>query len=462
MTTPGRRRVVAALITIGLVVAACGGDDGEDTATEEPTGTATGATATASTGATGVTTTTRPADPLAALGINVKNDCPSDYKPAQGVSASEILVGQSVPKTGPGAAFSLLTKGMQAYFDYANAELNGVNGRKLTLVSLDDAYEPEKTVKNVNDLLTQGVFVTSGILGTPNNLAVRDVLNDKCVPHLYPSTGAPDWGDVKDYPWTVSGPVIAYNAEARMWADHLKKTFPNGANVVALQIANAFGQDYETWLKKYLEGSNIKLTKIEKHDPATLDVKNQVTTLAATKAEVVIHMTTSSACLSAMREVGASGWKPLQIVSGTCKTSLFFAGAGEGAKDALIAASVKEITYPEFDTDAAIVALRANLQKYAQDTGAISLVPTGWVFGEMLRDTLLRAEKLEGGLTRPNVLLAARQTNFSTGYFYAPLKLDGTTDVIMGEFGRMEKWNGTAFEKVTDLTSYEGTTKAKP
>ena len=45
------------------------------------------------------------------------------------MTAGEILVGQSVPKTGAAATFSLLTTGMQAYFDYANAELNGVNGR---------------------------------------------------------------------------------------------------------------------------------------------------------------------------------------------------------------------------------------------------------------------------------------------------------------------------------------------
>lgn len=458
MGTTRKVRAAAVLVAVGLLAAACGDDgDGGDTAP------ATTAASGAASSTTAVTTTTAAADPLAALGVNVKKDCPSDYNPTQGVSAGEILIGNSAPKTGPGAAFSLLTTGMQAYFDYANAELGGVGGKKLKLVSLDDEYLPEKTVKNVNDLLSQGVFATMGILGTPNNLAVRDVLNDKCIPHLYPSTGAPDWGDVTDYPWTVSGAVIAYNVEARIWAEYLKQKFPNGANVVALQIANSFGDDYVTWLRKYLEGTKITLSKIEKHDPTTLDVKNQITTLAATKADVVIHMTTSSACMAAMKEVGASGWKPLQIVSGTCKTSLFFAGAGEGAKDAVIVASAKEITYPEFNTDQAIVAFRANLAKYANgNDGSISLVPTGWVFGEMLRDTLLRAEKLPGGLTRPNVLLAARQTEFNSAYMYAPLKLSGTTDTIMGEFGRVEKWNGQAFEKVTELFSYEGTTKSKP
>lgn len=460
-------RIAAAVTALGLVAAACGDDSGSDNA-DSSTTTAAAATGASGTGASGTGATgtgTSGATGIAALGIDVKKDCPADYKPDQGVSATEILVGQSVPKTGPSAAFSLLTTGMQAYFDYANAELNGVNGRKLKLVSLDDAYEPEKTVKNVNDLISQGVFVTSGILGTANNIAVRDVLNDKCIPHLYPATGAAEWGDVDNYPWTVAGAVLPYNVEAKIWAEYLKKTYPNGANVVALEMNNSFGSDYETWFKKFIEGSNIKLTKVEKHDPLVADVTNQVTTLAATKADVIIAMTTSSACTSAMKAVGASGWKPLQVISATCKSSLFFAAAGDGAKDAVVVSNAKEITYPEYDADAGVKTMRDLLTKYAKDAPqSVSLVPNGWTYGEVLRDTLLRAEKLPGGLTRANVLVAARQTDFKSPYYYDGVKLTlaGKTDAYMIESGRVEKWSGTAFSKVTDLYSYEGATKSKP
>lgn len=460
-----RFRIAAAITALGLVAAACG-DDGGTTAEPSTTAAATGSGTGSGTGsATTAPTTTAAASGLAALGVDLKKDCPADYKADQGVSATEILVGQSVPKTGSSAAFSLLTTGMQAYFDYANAELNGVNGKKLKLVSLDDAYEPEKTVKNVNDLIAQGVFVTSGILGTANNIAVRDVLNDKCIPQLYPATGAAEWGDVDTYPWTVAGAVLPYNVEAKIWAEYLKKTYPNGANVVALEMNNSFGADYETWFKKYIEGSNIKLTKVEKHDPASPDVTNQITTLAATKADVVIAMTTSSACTSSMKAVGASGWKPLQIISATCKSAIFFAPAGDGAKDALVVSNAKEITYPEFDAEAGVKTMRDLLTKYAKDAPqSVSLVPNGWTYGEVLRDTLLRAEKLPGGLTRPNVLVAARQTDFTSPYYYdgVKLKLDGKADAFMIEAGRVEKWTGTAYAKVTDLYTYEGTTKAKP
>ena len=41
-------------------------------------------------------------------------------------------------------------------------------------------------------------------------------------------------------------------------------------------------------------------------------------------------------------------------------------------------------------------------------------------------------------------------------------KLNGKTDAYFLEAGRLEKWTGTAFVKVTELFNYEGTTKAKP
>ena len=106
---------------------------------------------------------------------------------------------------------------------------------KLKLIDNDDGYEPARTSQNVDELINKdGVFASSGILGTPQNLAVRDTLNEECVPHLFPSTGAPDWGDAENHPWTVGGAVIPYNVEASIWAEYLKTKYPNGTTVALL------------------------------------------------------------------------------------------------------------------------------------------------------------------------------------------------------------------------------------
>src|SRR5215831_9551895 len=59
---------------------------------------------------------------------------PTPGGPAPGVSASEIKIGQTMPYTGPVAAFSALGKGEIAYFKKVNAE-GGINGRKINLLS---------------------------------------------------------------------------------------------------------------------------------------------------------------------------------------------------------------------------------------------------------------------------------------------------------------------------------------
>ena len=106
----------------------------------------------------------------------------------------------------------------------------------------------------------------AGIIGTPNNLAVWDKLNDQCIPNLFPSTGAPDWGDVDKHQWTVAGAVVPYNLEARIWVDTIKDKFPNGATVALLETDNDFGKTYDFWLKRFIQGTNIKLVAIKLAD----------------------------------------------------------------------------------------------------------------------------------------------------------------------------------------------------
>src|SRR5215510_9948096 len=64
-----------------------------------------------------------------------------------GVSDSEIKIGQTMPYSGPLSGMGTHGRAMAAYFAKINQE-GGVNGRKLTLISLDDGYSPPKTVEH--------------------------------------------------------------------------------------------------------------------------------------------------------------------------------------------------------------------------------------------------------------------------------------------------------------------------
>jgi branched-chain amino acid transport system substrate-binding protein len=85
-------------------------------------------------------------------------------------------------------------------------EQGGVNGRKINLISLDDAYSPPKTVEQVRRLVEEErVAFLFQTLGTPPNTAIRQYLNDNKIPQLFVATGAANWNDPKHFPWTMAG-----------------------------------------------------------------------------------------------------------------------------------------------------------------------------------------------------------------------------------------------------------------
>ena len=70
-----------------------------------------------------------------------------------GVTDGAILVGQSAVFSGPVAdTGNHYRRGIELYFEQAN-KAGGINGRKLQLVALDDAYDPKRTVENTRKLI---------------------------------------------------------------------------------------------------------------------------------------------------------------------------------------------------------------------------------------------------------------------------------------------------------------------
>lgn len=83
--------------------------------------------------------------------------------------------------SGPGSHYSTIAKANQAYFQMVNDQ-GGVNGRKITLISLDDAYSPPKTVEQTRKLIEQDdVLLIFDTLGTATNAAIQNYLNGKKV-----------------------------------------------------------------------------------------------------------------------------------------------------------------------------------------------------------------------------------------------------------------------------------------
>ena len=107
-----------------------------------------------------------------------------------GATDKEIKLGHINPYSGPASSYGAIGKSIGAYFDKVNAE-GGVNGRKINFITLDDGYNPAKTVEQTRKLVEQEeVLLLFQTLGTPPNSAIHKYMNDKKVPMLFVATGA--------------------------------------------------------------------------------------------------------------------------------------------------------------------------------------------------------------------------------------------------------------------------------
>ncbi|KQW02282.1 hypothetical protein ASC87_13750 [Rhizobacter sp. Root1221] len=101
---------------------------------------------------------------------------------AQGVSSREIVLGQSVYLTGALAELGNdFTNGANAYFSKVNAS-GGVHGRKIRVITMDDAYDPKKALANVDELERQGAFALFQFAGTGTVHEVSTVAASRQIP----------------------------------------------------------------------------------------------------------------------------------------------------------------------------------------------------------------------------------------------------------------------------------------
>jgi branched-chain amino acid transport system substrate-binding protein len=103
---------------------------------------------------------------MGAILLGTTSAAAEEKKYGPGVSDTEIKLGQTAPYSGPASSFGATTRAIGSYFRMINAS-GGINGRKVNLISLDDAYSPPKTVEQTRRLVDgEEVLAIAGTLGT--------------------------------------------------------------------------------------------------------------------------------------------------------------------------------------------------------------------------------------------------------------------------------------------------------
>ena len=129
------------------------------------------------------------------------------------------------------------------------------------------------------------------------------------MPQLLNATGAAQWGDVENHPWTT-GAQLDYFSAASLWAEWLKQKYPNGVKVASITFNSDFGKSYLNGFRHAIKGTNIQLVGDFPHDPTAPNIDNQYTSAAATGADVLLLQTTGVYCTQGMADVEKGSWKP--------------------------------------------------------------------------------------------------------------------------------------------------------
>ncbi len=110
---------------------------------------------------------------------------------AQGVTKTNILIGQSSPFSGSNKELGDdIREGIQAYFKLVNAA-GGVNGRTLELIALDDANDAKRSGENARILIEQrGVLALIGYASATLSLPALPFAEKSKVAFVGPFTGA--------------------------------------------------------------------------------------------------------------------------------------------------------------------------------------------------------------------------------------------------------------------------------
>jgi branched-chain amino acid transport system substrate-binding protein len=283
-----------------------------------------------------------------------------------GITDNEIKLGGSYPFSGPASAYRSIADGAKAQFGYTNAH-GGVDGRKIKFIALDDAYEPPRAVQNARRLIEQEqVFALFNTLGTPNNAAIWDYVNDKKVPHVFVATGASMWGaDVKGHPWTI-GWQPDYKTEAGVYADYLDEEKPD-AQVAVLYQNDAFGKDLLSGFEEAIKGSSVKIVARESYEVTDPTISSQMSKLAGSDADTLLDITTPKFSAQAIATAAKIGWKPLHILNNVgASEALVLRPAGLDASQGIVSTTYfKDPEDPQWADDPAMTEYKENLKKYS-------------------------------------------------------------------------------------------------
>jgi branched-chain amino acid transport system substrate-binding protein len=227
-----------------------------------------------------------------------------------GVTDKEVLLGAGLDLTGAVANWGVNIKaGMEAVFNRVN-EAGGVHGRKIRLISYDHVYQPPKAVTNAKRLVERDkVFAMMGHLGTPTTKAIKDYLEEKQVPDIFPATLASLW--TTSGKWHV-GDLATYVDQTWLMIDYLVKD-RKIRKIASFYQDDEYGLDGHLGGKARLKHHDLAYVAEVDYKRADIDFSSQAAKLKESGAQAVILQAVYREPPRLAEQCHAIGYHPLFI-----------------------------------------------------------------------------------------------------------------------------------------------------
>jgi branched-chain amino acid transport system substrate-binding protein len=345
-----------------------------------------------------------------------------------GVTDKEIRIGASAVLSGPlGPQTRDYGLGSRLYFDHVNGK-GGVNGRRITYTTLDDAFDVKAAVENTRKLIEEEkVFLIYNNTGTGHTAAILPLLEETQTVVFGPVTGASSF---RDKPNRLMFHVRAsYANEAQRIVAHLRLT--GITRVVAFYQDDMFGKTLLAEVQKAAAQEKLPLSLEVKVDPKAADFAAAAREAAKVNPQAVIMGTAGTTFphfVKALRETGA---KPYVYGFSVASLDVINKELGAGAQGIVLAQIMPSL---KSGSTVPVVAEYLRLLKEKDPAAAPSGSQfEGFVHARLLVEGLKRAGR---NLTTQSFIQAMESTGeISFGKFsakYSPQSHNGSGYVELG------------------------------
>jgi branched-chain amino acid transport system substrate-binding protein len=215
-----------------------------------------------------------------------------------------IVLGQSVPLTGPAAQLGLqMQLGAKAYFDAVNAA-GGVGGLPIVLRTLDDGYDPARCKANTEKFIRDEVFALFGYVGTPTSVAALPLATAARLPFIAPFTGAESLRD--PFNKLVFHIRASYYDETELIVKQLTQL--DLKKIAVFHQNDAYGQAGLKGVQRALEKRGLQPLGVATVERNSVDVAAAVKTLVPLGAEAIVQIGAYKGCAAFIREARKAGY----------------------------------------------------------------------------------------------------------------------------------------------------------